>query len=104
MFVEHQIDELIQTGWRVLDSDFNETEFYRWRRQALQCLTALLGADHDDTRYFREHLRTEEKLGDFETRSPETFETERDKPQRLVYLSGGQCGGGTDVRRSLDDR
>lgn len=56
MFVEHQIDQLIQTGWRVLDSDFDETEFRRWREQAFECLTALLGADHDDTRYFRDNL------------------------------------------------
>jgi hypothetical protein len=74
MSAEHQIDELIHTGWRVLASDFSETEFRRWRRQAVQCLTALLGADHADTRYFRDGLGTE-NMNDFETLSPEPVET-----------------------------
>jgi hypothetical protein len=73
MCADQQIDELIQTGWRVLHSDFNEIEFRRWRRQALDCLTALLGADHEDTRYFRDNLGTDEQPIDFETRSAENL-------------------------------
>lgn len=75
MYVEHQIDLLIQTGWRVLESDFNESEFRRWRRQVFECLTALLGADHEDTRHVRDNLGLASTLSDFETRCPEPFET-----------------------------
>ena len=75
MSAEHQIDELIHTGWRVLATDFSETEFRRWRRQAAECLTTLLGADHEDTRYFRDSLGTAENSGNFERLSPDPVET-----------------------------
>jgi hypothetical protein len=74
MMAEHQIDELIHTGWRVLASDFSETEFRRWRRQAVECLTTLLGADHEDTRRFQQNLGTVENPSDFGTLSPEPVE------------------------------
>ena len=75
MSAEHQIDELIHVGWRVLATDFNETEFRRWRRQAFECLTTLLGADHKDTRYFRNCLGTAENSSNLEALSPEPIET-----------------------------
>ena len=43
MSVEQRIDDLIEAGWGVLDSDFDPVAFQRWRRRAFDCLTPWLG-------------------------------------------------------------
>ncbi len=50
---EKKIDALIKAGWRVLDSDFDETAFLHWRERAYECLEALLGPQHVYTKRFR---------------------------------------------------
>jgi hypothetical protein len=50
-----RIDELIEAGWGVLESDFDPVAFQHWRRRALDCLTAVVGPDHASTRRFQ-HL------------------------------------------------
>ena len=50
-----RIDELIEAGWGVLESDFDPVAFQHWRRRALDCLTAMVGPDHASTRRFQ-HL------------------------------------------------
>jgi hypothetical protein len=47
---------LIEAGWDVLKSDFDETAFQKWRREAFQCLTEMLGPKHPYTNYFKEHV------------------------------------------------
>jgi hypothetical protein len=56
MTVEERIDNLIEAGWYVLDSDFDRTAFADWRKQALNCVTALLGPSHTYTCYFRDFV------------------------------------------------
>ena len=56
MTVEQRIDNLIEAGWNVLDSDFDRSAFADWRRQALDCVAALLGPSHTYTRYFRDFV------------------------------------------------
>ena len=57
MLVEKEIDHLIEAGWRVLRSDFNEVVFGEWRKEALSCLTTLCGSEHAYTEYFRNKIR-----------------------------------------------
>ena len=57
MSVEQQIDDLIEAGWSVLDSDFDPIAFQRWRRKAFDCLTAVVGPDHVYTRHFANFAR-----------------------------------------------
>jgi hypothetical protein len=43
------LDDLIEAGWHVLDSDFDPAAFHHWREQASICLEALLGRNHPYT-------------------------------------------------------
>ena|SRR5208337_4149655 len=52
MTVDQRIDDLIEAGWYMLDSDCDATAFANWRRKALDCVTALLGPSHRYTSYF----------------------------------------------------
>jgi len=62
MCVEHRIDDLIEAGWGVLNSDFDPVVFQRWRRRAFNCLTAMVGPDHVYTRHFERFVRQEEEV------------------------------------------
>lgn len=62
-----QIDALIEIGWRVLESDFDERVFEQWREEARNCLAALTG---DDNRY------------------SDYLEPNRDGTERLSLLTG----------------
>lgn len=61
MAVEATIDDLIQAGWNVVDSDFDPVAFLRWRRRAFDCLTDMLGPDHHYSRQFAVLVRQGEK-------------------------------------------
>jgi hypothetical protein len=63
MAIDGRIDELIEAGWGVLDSDFDPVAFQRWRRSAFDCLTALVGPDHVYTRHFENFVRQGGKPG-----------------------------------------
>jgi len=54
MLIERRIDNLIEAGWQVLLSDFDEEAFFMWRKEALKCVAAIMGPDHTYTRYFKE--------------------------------------------------
>ncbi len=57
MFIKGRIDDVIESGWRVLDSDFDQIAFHHWRQSALDCLTDMLGPDHVYTRHFENIVR-----------------------------------------------
>ena len=61
MMVEKRIDDLIQAGWQVIESDFDESAFQQWRTRAYQCLSVLLGPEHTYTQFFRGCLGQESK-------------------------------------------
>lgn len=63
MSVEKRIDDLINAGWHVLDSDFDVTAFKQWRKMAADCLDTLLGPDHTYTRHFKDYVSREERNG-----------------------------------------
>jgi hypothetical protein len=57
MSVEARIDDLIEAGRGVLDSDFDPVAFQCWRQRAFDCLTALVGPDHVYTKHFANFVR-----------------------------------------------
>lgn len=57
MQLEKSIDDLIEAGWMVIHSDFDEAAFQNWRSKAAVCLDSLLGSEHTYTQYFRNHVR-----------------------------------------------
>ncbi len=56
--MNNKIDALIQSGWDVLDSDFNADAFKRWRTMARDCLTTLVGPEHVYTQFFDDWVRS----------------------------------------------
>ena len=57
MSIERRIDDLIEAGWGVVDSDFDPIAFHHWRRRAFDCLTAMVGQDHVYTRHFENFVQ-----------------------------------------------
>jgi len=55
--LERKIDALIEAGWRVLESDFDEEAFLHWRMRAHECLEALLGPTHPYAEHFKYNMR-----------------------------------------------
>ncbi|MFH1117820.1 MAG: hypothetical protein V1792_28195 [Pseudomonadota bacterium] len=49
---EKQIDSLIESGWRVLSGNGEESALHRWRENALECLSLAVGPDHRYTEHF----------------------------------------------------
>jgi hypothetical protein len=59
--LEQSVDNLIEAGWHVIDSDFDITAFTSWRKQALHCVGALMGPAHPYTHYFRDFVEQAEE-------------------------------------------
>jgi hypothetical protein len=55
------VDNLIEAGWHVIDSDFDIKAFKRWRKQALDCVGALMGPAHPYTHYFKDFVEQAER-------------------------------------------
>jgi hypothetical protein len=62
MKIEHQIDELIKAGWKVVESDFDPLVFQHWRLQAFKCINAMLGSDHFYTKYFEQLVQQGDRV------------------------------------------
>jgi len=50
------IDDVIEAGWYVVESDYDATAFRVWKEQAFACVADLMGPDHPYTRYFGEFV------------------------------------------------
>ena len=50
---ERLIQDLIEAGRHVVDTDFDEAAFRAWRERALACVAGLVGPDHHYTQAFR---------------------------------------------------
>lgn len=57
MSVVGKIDDLIDAGWGVVESDYDPVAFQHWRRSAYECLIAMVGPDHVYTRHFEDLVR-----------------------------------------------
>ncbi len=50
---ENTLDNLIEAGWNVLKTNFDEVAIEKWRKEALHCVSELGGPDHPCTEYFK---------------------------------------------------
>ncbi|MEW6112016.1 MAG: hypothetical protein AB1664_07790 [Thermodesulfobacteriota bacterium] len=55
------IDDLIEAGWDVLNSDFDRHAFLRWREKASECVSQLLGPEHAYAQILAEYADGMEK-------------------------------------------
>jgi hypothetical protein len=56
MCIDYRIDDMIEAGWGVVDSDFDPVAFQRWKQKAYDCLSAMVGPDHVYTKHFAEFV------------------------------------------------
>lgn len=56
MIAVRKIDDLIEAGWDVLESELDASAFKKWKREAFNCVTALVGPDHPYAQYFNEFV------------------------------------------------
>jgi hypothetical protein len=63
MGVESRIDDLIEAGWYVLESDFDLNALSNWRKEAFNCVTVLMGPEHTYTQYFKDFMKETAKGG-----------------------------------------
>jgi hypothetical protein len=63
MAVEQIIDDLLESAWAALDSDFDQVAFHHWRCRASDCLIDLLGPNHVYTRQFENFTRQDSRRG-----------------------------------------
>ena len=61
MFATKAIDELIDAGWQVLESDFDPMAFMKWRRSAFDCVVVLLGPDHPYAQFFQQFVNEDNR-------------------------------------------
>lgn len=47
-----KIDGMIDAGWEVLRSDFDEAAFLVWRQRVRECIESLLGSTHAYNQFF----------------------------------------------------
>lgn len=54
---DEAFEALVQAGYQVVETDFDEMAFKEWRQKAVNCIAALLGSEHPYARSFSEHVR-----------------------------------------------
>ncbi len=54
---DEAFEALVEAGYQVVDTDFDEMAFRKWRQKAIDCIAVLLGAEHPYVRSFSEHVR-----------------------------------------------
>ena len=52
-----RVDQLIETGWNVLETDFDPAVLRDWRQQAFEYLRAELGPEHPYTQHFHDYVQ-----------------------------------------------
>lgn len=62
MTLELCIDDLLETGWRILYNGVDVLGFENWRQQALDCLNSLRGADHSYAQSFSKYVAAPEEM------------------------------------------
>lgn len=61
MFEEGLIDELIETGGRLMESHFDPVAFQTWKTRASDYLSGLVGPEHTYAKYFQQYVRKPEE-------------------------------------------
>jgi len=62
MYSGKRLDDLIEAGWHVVDTEFDSEALYYWKKKALDFLTDLVGPDHACTQSFRDCIQQTEQF------------------------------------------
>jgi hypothetical protein len=90
--IEKLIDEVIEAGWGVLKTNFDEKAFAHWRQSAYDCIAALLAPDHPCFRLFQDHVNEPDAMslltgGGILYSVRELLTTSSSEPERSKVLS-----------------
>ena len=55
--VDEAFEALIKAAHQVIDTNFDEIAFKKWRHKAIHYIAVLLGAEHPYARSFSEHVQ-----------------------------------------------
>lgn len=61
MSLESNLERLIVMAWKVIESDFDQSAFVKWRHQAFECIQSLVGSEHPYTLHFRSFAENAER-------------------------------------------
>lgn len=62
MYSGKRLDDLIEAGWHVVDTEFDAEALYYWKKKALDFLTDFVGPDHAYTRSFKDCIQQTEQF------------------------------------------
>jgi hypothetical protein len=62
MYSGKRLDDLIEAGWHVVDTEFDAEALYYWKKKALDFLTDFVGPDHACTQSFRDTIQHTEQF------------------------------------------
>lgn len=60
MYSQKRLDDLIEAGWHVIDTEYDEQALYFWKKKAYDFLSDFVGPDHACTRDFANYVRSNE--------------------------------------------
>lgn len=61
MHLEKRLEDLIEAGWHVVDTEYDADALYFWKRKAADFFSDFLGPEHVFTREFRERVNNLER-------------------------------------------
>jgi hypothetical protein len=53
MYSGKRLDDLIEAGWHVVDSEYDAEAIHYWKKKALDFLDDFVGPDHECTQSFK---------------------------------------------------
>lgn len=56
MHVEKRLEDLIEAGWHVVDSEYDADALYFWKKKAADFFSDFLGPEHMFTKEFRKSV------------------------------------------------
>ncbi|HMK34687.1 MAG TPA: hypothetical protein VK463_06455 [Desulfomonilaceae bacterium] len=60
MNAEKRLDDLIEAGWHVIDTKFEEQAIFFWKKKAYDFLSEFVGPDHACTLTFKNYCTSHE--------------------------------------------
>jgi hypothetical protein len=57
---EKRLDDLIEAGWHVVDTEYDRKALYFWKKKAYDFLSDFVGPDHASTQVFKNYVTPDE--------------------------------------------
>ncbi len=66
MYSGKRLDDLIEAGWHVVDTEYDAEALYHWKKKVLDFLTDFVGPDHACTQSFKHRIQQTELFDHFD--------------------------------------